>query len=105
MDDARPVLDDRPRLPHLTGITPALRRTAARAVRAAVSRARELGVITCLDVNHRVGLCRRAPPPWWPAGRGGLATSAEQGTNRSVERAVSVLRALGRPRFSGRGAA
>lgn len=46
---------------HVTGITPALSETAARATVRAVERARELGVRVSFDVNHREGL--------WPGTR------------------------------------
>ncbi|MET9730105.1 sugar kinase [Streptomyces sp. NPDC006458] len=44
------------RILHLTGITPALGPSAAQAVEAAASRARELGATVCLDVNYRARL-------------------------------------------------
>ncbi|MGJ9422193.1 sugar kinase [Aeromicrobium sp. CF3.5] len=58
-DDLPPLLDTR--VLHVTGITPALSSGAADAVVAACSRAREQGVLVCLDVNHR--------PRLWPRER------------------------------------
>ncbi|MFJ4682433.1 sugar kinase [Streptomyces sp. NPDC088789] len=60
-DDVLPALRPGVRILHLTGITPALSSSAARAVRAAASRARELGTLVCLDVNYRARL--------WPVGQ------------------------------------
>jgi len=51
--------DGHVRVLHLTGITPALSRSAAQAALAAVAAAREAGTVVCLDVNHRARL--------WPA--------------------------------------
>ncbi|WP_344939842.1 sugar kinase [Sphaerisporangium flaviroseum] len=58
-DDVLPALDPPPRLVHLTGITPALGRGPAEAVRAAVRAAAASGVPACLDVNHRARLWSR----------------------------------------------
>lgn len=57
--DVTAALDGAPRLVHLTGITPALSRTAREAAEAAVSRAAELGATVSFDVNFRSQL--------WPA--------------------------------------
>lgn len=43
----------RPRILHVTGITPALSESAADAIRQVVVRAHGDGVTVCLDVNHR----------------------------------------------------
>jgi 2-dehydro-3-deoxygluconokinase len=43
----------RPRILHVTGITPALSESAADAIRQAVVQAHTDGVTVCLDVNHR----------------------------------------------------
>ncbi|MES5825428.1 sugar kinase [Streptomyces sp. RG80] len=51
--DVLPALAPAPRVLHLTGITPALSPTAADAVLAAATHAREAGITVCLDVNHR----------------------------------------------------
>jgi len=51
--DVLPALAASPRILHLTGITPALSRTAAETVLAAATTAREGGITVCLDVNHR----------------------------------------------------
>ncbi|MCX5208373.1 sugar kinase [Kitasatospora sp. NBC_00240] len=59
-EDVLPALDPAVRILHLTGITPALSATAADAVRAAATRAGELGITVCLDVNYRARL-------WSPA--------------------------------------
>lgn len=48
-----------PRLPHLTGITPALSPEAARAAKHALDIAREAGVLVSFDLNYRAAL--------WPA--------------------------------------
>ncbi|MGX6605327.1 sugar kinase [Micromonosporaceae bacterium Da 78-11] len=58
-EDILPALIPGVRVLHLTGITPALSPAAAEAVTAAATRARELGIIVSLDVNHRARL--------WPA--------------------------------------
>ncbi|MGW6837052.1 sugar kinase [Streptomyces sp. NPDC054949] len=58
-DDILPALTPKVRILHLTGITPALSPSAANAVLAAAARARELGILVCLDVNYRARL--------WPA--------------------------------------
>jgi 2-dehydro-3-deoxygluconokinase len=55
-DDVLPAIERRPRLLHVTGVTPALSATAAAAVEAAVRRAEELGIPISLDVNHRAKL-------------------------------------------------
>jgi 2-dehydro-3-deoxygluconokinase len=55
-EDVLPALTPGVRVLHLTGITPALSRSAADAVRAAAERARELGTTVCLDVNYRARL-------------------------------------------------
>ncbi|MFE0460339.1 sugar kinase [Kitasatospora sp. NPDC058965] len=55
-EDVRQALVPGLRVLHLTGITPALGRTAADAVRAAAERARELGATVCFDVNYRARL-------------------------------------------------
>ncbi|MEV0148937.1 MULTISPECIES: sugar kinase [unclassified Nonomuraea] len=57
--DASAALADRPRMLHVTGITPALGAGAAATVAHAVRQARELGVRVCLDVNHRARLWDR----------------------------------------------
>lgn len=59
--DVLPALARRPRILHVTGITPALNRSAADAVSAVTGEARALGVTVCLDVNYRSAL--------WPAQR------------------------------------
>ncbi|MFE9452248.1 sugar kinase [Streptomyces sp. NPDC006739] len=51
--DVLPALAAGSRVLHLTGITPALSPTAAEAVLAAATAAREAGLTVCLDVNHR----------------------------------------------------
>lgn len=51
--DVTAALDGGPRLVHLTGITPALSRTARQATEAAVDRAAELGSTVSFDVNFR----------------------------------------------------
>ncbi|MFG2630717.1 sugar kinase [Streptomyces sp. NPDC048473] len=55
-EDILPALDRGVRVLHLTGITPALGSSAAQAVQSAATRARELGVTVCLDVNYRARL-------------------------------------------------
>ncbi|WP_405691409.1 sugar kinase [Streptomyces sp. NBC_00057] len=55
-EDILPALDRGVRVLHLTGITPALGPSAAQAVQSAATRARELGVTVCLDVNYRARL-------------------------------------------------
>lgn len=57
--DASAALAERPRMLHVTGITPALGADAAATVTHAVRQARELGVRVCLDVNHRARLWDR----------------------------------------------
>ncbi|MEU1268811.1 sugar kinase [Streptomyces sp. NPDC005799] len=52
-DDVLPALDPGSRVLHLTGITPALSPSAAEAVLAAATAARDAGITVCLDVNHR----------------------------------------------------
>lgn len=51
--DVLPALTSGARILHLTGITPALSPSAAEAVLAAATTAREAGITVCLDVNHR----------------------------------------------------
>ncbi|MFM9587897.1 sugar kinase [Streptomyces scabiei] len=51
--DVLPALTPGPRILHLTGITPALSPSAAEAVLAAATAARDAGITVCLDVNHR----------------------------------------------------
>ncbi|MDJ0339199.1 sugar kinase [Cryobacterium sp. PH31-O1] len=51
--DAAACLADRPRLLHVTGITPALSHSAAEAVAEAVRLARASGALVSLDVNYR----------------------------------------------------
>ncbi|MET9762829.1 sugar kinase [Streptomyces sp. NPDC006372] len=51
--DVLPALAAGTRVLHLTGITPALGPSAAEAVLAAATAAREAGLTVCLDVNHR----------------------------------------------------
>ncbi|MEI5519343.1 sugar kinase [Streptomyces brasiliscabiei] len=51
--DVLPALAPGTRVLHLTGITPALSPSAAEAVLAAATTAREAGITVCLDVNHR----------------------------------------------------
>jgi len=58
-DDVLPPLEARPRLLHVTGITPALSPSAADAVTAAVARATDLGIPVSLDVNFRGRLWTR----------------------------------------------
>src|SRR5690606_12259732 len=45
-----------PRAVHVTGVTVAIGRRPAEAVRKVVERARDLGALVCLDVNHRARL-------------------------------------------------
>jgi 2-dehydro-3-deoxygluconokinase len=52
-DDLRPALAETPRILHVTGITPALSRSAADATLAAVRQARSAGVTISFDVNFR----------------------------------------------------
>ncbi|MEU9671693.1 sugar kinase [Streptomyces bobili] len=59
--DILPALTPGVRILHLTGITPELSSSAANTVRAALDRARELGILVCLDVNYRTRL--------WPTGQ------------------------------------
>ncbi|GIH25863.1 ribokinase [Acrocarpospora phusangensis] len=58
-DDVLPALDSLPKLLHVTGITPALGRGPAEAVRVVVREAAASGVLTCLDVNYRARLWGR----------------------------------------------
>ncbi|MEU6251373.1 sugar kinase [Streptomyces sp. NPDC047043] len=51
--DVLPSLAPGTRILHLTGITPALGPSAAEAVLAAATAAREAGITVCLDVNYR----------------------------------------------------
>ncbi|WP_405468691.1 sugar kinase [Streptomyces canus] len=51
--DVLPALTSGARILHLTGITPALSPSAAEAVLAAATTAREAGITVCLDVNYR----------------------------------------------------
>ncbi|WP_405553532.1 sugar kinase [Streptomyces canus] len=51
--DVLPALTPGARILHLTGITPALSPSAAEAVLAAATTAREAGITVCLDVNYR----------------------------------------------------
>ncbi|WP_405674231.1 sugar kinase [Streptomyces canus] len=51
--DVLPALVPGSRILHLTGITPALSPSAAEAVLAAATSAREAGITVCLDVNYR----------------------------------------------------
>ncbi|WP_405514234.1 sugar kinase [Streptomyces canus] len=51
--DVLPALTPGTRILHLTGITPALSRSATEAVLAAATTAREAGTTVCLDVNYR----------------------------------------------------
>ncbi|MWA02681.1 sugar kinase [Actinomadura sp. LD22] len=59
-DDVLPSLDPRPRILHVTGITPALGPRPAAAVLSAVTAASKAGTRVCLDVNHRASLWSRA---------------------------------------------
>ena len=52
----------RPRVLHLTGITPALSQTARSAVASAAEEAAAAGVFVSLDVNFRSRLWSRASP-------------------------------------------
>ncbi len=54
--DAQACLADAPRLLHLTGITPALSRSAADAITTAVDLARQAGSLVSVDVNFRSSL-------------------------------------------------
>jgi 2-dehydro-3-deoxygluconokinase len=58
-DDIEQELVASARVLHLTGITPALSRSAGEAVRAAISWAREAGTVVSLDVNYRSKLWDR----------------------------------------------
>jgi 2-dehydro-3-deoxygluconokinase len=61
VDDVRAALSAAsPRMLHLTGITPALSRSARRAVGSAVEHASATGIAVSLDVNHRTRLWDRA---------------------------------------------
>jgi 2-dehydro-3-deoxygluconokinase len=51
--DVLGAYEQRPRILHVTGITPALSESAADAIRQTVVRAHTDGVTVCLDVNHR----------------------------------------------------
>jgi 2-dehydro-3-deoxygluconokinase len=55
-DDVERALLQRPRVVHLSGITPALSTSSAAAVAHAFARARELGVSVSFDVNYRPAL-------------------------------------------------
>ncbi|MEO6142664.1 MAG: sugar kinase [Dermatophilaceae bacterium] len=57
--DAQACLEEAPRLLHLTGITPALSRSAADAVTMAVDLARQAGALVSFDVNFRSSLWTR----------------------------------------------
>jgi 2-dehydro-3-deoxygluconokinase len=57
--DAAACLAVAPRLLHVTGITPALSRSAAEAVTTAVRLARQAGVLVSVDVNYRSKLWTR----------------------------------------------
>ncbi len=81
---------------HVTGITPALSRSAAATVARAVELAAAAGVLVCLDVNHRSRLWTRddasvALRPLLPhvtllvAGEDELDLVAEGGEDRAVE--------------------
>ncbi|MET4582354.1 2-dehydro-3-deoxygluconokinase [Conyzicola nivalis] len=59
VSDVDGSFDASTRVLHLTGITPALSRSAAEATLWAASRARELGVLVSLDVNYRGALWAR----------------------------------------------
>ncbi|MFJ9587947.1 sugar kinase [Streptomyces acidicola] len=52
-DDVLPALIPGTRVLHLTGITPALGPSAAETALAAVTAARDAGIMVCLDINHR----------------------------------------------------
>jgi 2-dehydro-3-deoxygluconokinase len=54
--DAAACLADTPRILHLTGITPALSGSAAKAVVSAVELARQAGALVSIDVNYRSSL-------------------------------------------------
>lgn len=54
--DVLPALDRRPRLMHITGITPALSGTASATVEVALEHAETLGVEVSIDVNYRAKL-------------------------------------------------
>jgi 2-dehydro-3-deoxygluconokinase len=51
--DVLGAYEQRPRILHVTGITPALSESAADAIRQGAVRAHTDGVTVCLDVNHR----------------------------------------------------
>jgi 2-dehydro-3-deoxygluconokinase len=53
------ALDPAPVLLHVSGVTPALSETNAKATGAALRRARELGAVTSLDLNYRSRLWSR----------------------------------------------
>jgi 2-dehydro-3-deoxygluconokinase len=54
------ALEPDPTLLHVSGVTPALSETNAKATVAALRRARELGAVTSLDLNYRSRLWSRA---------------------------------------------
>lgn len=56
--EVKVALESRPRHLHVSGVTPALSQSAADATHVALTRARELGITTSFDVNHR--------PALWP---------------------------------------
>ena len=64
-DDVDRALALRPRLVHLSGVTPALSGSCAQAVEHAVRRSRELGITVSFDVNYR--------PALWPGARAAAA--------------------------------
>ncbi|MHA7154718.1 sugar kinase [Arthrobacter sp. TMN-50] len=53
IDDLRAALDGHPRILHLTGITPALSRSAAEATLWAAGEAKRRGILVSFDVNYR----------------------------------------------------
>ncbi len=53
------AMDPAPVLLHVSGVTPALSATSAKATGAALRRARELGAVTSLDLNYRSRLWSR----------------------------------------------
>lgn len=53
IDDLRAALDGKPRILHLTGITPALSSTAAEATLWAAGEAKRRGILVSFDVNYR----------------------------------------------------
>ncbi len=60
-DDVERALSLRPRLVHLSGVTPALSASCTKAVEHAVRRSRELGIAVSFDINYR--------PALWPDAR------------------------------------